>query len=99
MSKKQTLQTYEVTFSVSEQTQTIHIEGSSISGYALSDGSGASCFAVYGEDGKSPILMVAWDSFVMARLAHVVEVLKVKRSRKVIDLEAHADDENEEAES
>lgn len=95
MSKKHTLQTYEVTFSVSDESQTIHIEGSSISGYALSDGSGASCFAVYGEDGKSPILMVAWDSFVMARLAQVVEVLKVKRSRKVIDLEAQHDDEKE----
>lgn len=96
MSKKHTLQTYEVTFSVGDVTQTIRIEGSSIAGYALSD-AGASCFAVYGEDGKSPILMVAWDSFVMARLAHVVEVLKVKRSRKVIDLEAPDDDKEADA--
>lgn len=97
MSKKYTLQTYEVTFSVGEVTQTLRIEGSSISGYALSDGSGSSCFAVYGEDGKHPVLMVAWDSFVMARLAHVVEVLKVKRSRKVIDLEAPDDDKEADA--
>lgn len=95
MSKKHTLQTYEVTFSVGSDCQTIRIEGSSISGYALSDGSGSSCFAVYGEDGKAPVLMIAWDSFVMARLASVVEVLKVKRSRKVIDLEAPANDDQE----
>ena len=95
MSKKHALRTYEVTFSTSETPQTIRIEGSSIAGYALGDGAGSSCLAVYGEDGKTPVLMVAWDSFVIARLASEVEVLKVKRSRKVIALEAQANDEQE----
>jgi hypothetical protein len=95
MSKKHALRTYEVTFSHGETPQTIRIEGSSIAGYALGDGAGSSCLAVYGEDGKTPVLMVAWDAFVLARLASEVEVLKVKRSRKVIDLEAQADDDKE----
>jgi len=95
MSKRHALRTYEVTFSHGETPQTIRIEGSAISGYALGDGGGSSCLAVYGEDGKTPVLMVAWDAFVLARLASEVEVLKVKRSRKVIDLEAQADDDKE----
>lgn len=99
MTKKNTLRQYEVTFAIQDTTQTIKIEGASISAYSLSDGSESSCFAVYGEDGKTPVLMIAWESFVLARLAQVVEVLTVRRSRKVIDLEASNGDSESETDS
>ena len=39
--------------------------------------------------------MLAWDSFVMCRLAEETEILQVKKSKKVISLEAQDDEEGE----
>jgi hypothetical protein len=93
MAKKSSLRLYAVTYANGEKPTTIKIEGSSCSAYSLGDG-GSSCFAIYGDDNKTPVLMVAWDSFIMARLAEETEILQVKKSKKVISLEA-PDDEQE----
>jgi hypothetical protein len=95
MSKKHSLRIYAVTYSFGDRPTTIKVEGSSISAYPLGDNS-SSAFCVYGEDNKTPVLMIAWDSFVMCRLAEETEILQVKKSKKVISLEAP---ENEEADS
>lgn len=95
MAKKTLLKTFEVTYSVNENHPiTLKIEGLSIAAYALGDADGSSCFAIYGEDGKTPVLMVSWNSFIMCRLASETEVLKIKRSR-VVDLEESDDNEKE----
>ena len=96
MSTKKILKTYEVTYRPNEESQptTIKIEGTSIAGYALGDCDGSSCFAVYGEDGKTPVLLVSWSHFVLCRLASETEVLKIKRSR-VVDLEDSEDEKSE----
>ncbi|MFZ9891080.1 MAG: hypothetical protein ACO3FL_04455 [Ilumatobacteraceae bacterium] len=99
MKKKPALRTYEITTQCGDAgPTTLKIEGAFLSGYALGDGAGSSCLALYGDDEKTPILMVAWDAFVMARLISEVEVLKVKRSKKVIELEARRHDEQDEEE-
>ena len=92
MAKKTSLRLYAVTYAYGEKPVTIKIEGSSVSAYALGDNA-SSCFAIYGEDGKTPVLMIAWDSFIMCRLAEETEVFQVKKSKKVISLEAPDDEE------
>jgi len=94
MSKKSSLKIYAVTYSFGDRPTTIKVEGSSISAYPLGD-AGSSAFCVYAEDNKTPILMLAWDSFVMCRLAEETEILQVKKSKKVISLEAQDDEEGE----
>jgi len=97
MAKKSSLKIYAVTYSFGDNPTTIKVEGSSVSAYPLGDSS-SSAFCVYGEDNKTPVLMIAWDSFVMCRLAEETEVLQVKKSKRVISLEAQ-DDESEETDT
>ena len=92
--KKHVLRTYEITFGQGEQIKTISVEGASISAYALGD-NGSSAFAVYGEDNKTPVVLIAWDSFIFARMTSEMEVLKVKRLKKIVDLRGHQGDEKD----
>lgn len=95
MAQKPISKIYCVTYCVDENPTTISIEGTSVSAYPLGDG-GASAFCIYGEDGKNPVLMIAWDSFVCCRLSEETKILQVRKSKKVISLEApETDDEKE----
>lgn len=92
MAQKSSLRIYAVTYSVDDKSVTIQIEGSSISAYPLGDNA-SSAFCVYGEDSKTPVLMIAWDSFICCRMSEEQKILQVRKSKKVISLEAHEADE------
>lgn len=98
MAQKSTLKVYCVSYSADEKTVCINIEGSSISAYSLGD-NGSSVFCVYGEDPKVPVLMIAWDSFICCRLSEETKILQVRKSKKVISLEAHEHDDEKETDS
>jgi hypothetical protein len=95
MAQKASLRIYAVTYSVDDKAVTIQIEGSSIAAYPLGDYS-SSAFCVYGEDSKTPVLLIAWDSFISCRMSEEQKILQVKKSKKVISLEAHESDEDKE---